>query len=576
MEIVSVAVNPGSNGERNLLWLESQIERWRMTPVRCLLGILLIAMLIAGVVLLVYRTGGIQYVYAHSMYFPVVLAALLFGWRGGLLAAVAGGLALGPMMPIDVATGQMQTPLNWIYRSLLFGLIGLVVGLGAGYLTRQLHVARWLAFHEPMTGLPNRLKLEQRLLTFSSRGNAVPALILVQLNNIDMIGRNFGFPMVDEVIKAAYHRIHRKLPPGCDAYLFQSDQIAAILPDNMLRGDRELPERIANTLRTPVVVDSVAMHLEVRFGIVRGGVIEKTPMRLLQHASTAVANGRRDGREVSRFVAGESAAERQVLELLGQVRRAIENDELELHYQPKFDIRSGRLVGAEALIRWQHPERGMIPPGLFIPAMEETSLIHPVTEWVIKRAFADQTRLSGNGIDIVMALNISTRNLQSEEFESRLAGHLKAAMIDPKKIELEVTESAFMGNLEQMIGVLNRLRDLGLRIAVDDFGTGHSSLAYLHRLPLDTIKIDQSFIRELGKNERSAAVVRAAVMICRVLGYHCVAEGIEDEDAVAWLREFDGMEGQGFHYARPMPYDQFESWALERLRLQETQAAIRG
>ncbi|WP_260295764.1 putative bifunctional diguanylate cyclase/phosphodiesterase [Sedimenticola hydrogenitrophicus] len=559
-EAAPIPEQPDNRAEQSLVWLTTHWAFWRPTPLRHLLAALVLALLVGGVTALVYLTGGIQYVYSHSMYLPIVLAALLFGWRGGLALALVGGVALGPFMPIDVDAGQMQSPLNWIYRALLFSLIGVALGLGVGYLKKQLHMARWLAFHEPLTGLPNRLQLEQGLLTFAGTDMGSPALILIQLRNIEMIGRNFGYQTMDEVIKAAYHRIKVQLPEGCSAYLFWSDQIAAILPDNLLQDDAELPERIAGSLRTPVTVSGLAMHLEVQMGIVRGGVIEQSPMGLLQHASAALETGLKEGRELSLFIPGAADAEREVLGLLGQLREAIREGQLQLHYQPKVELASGRVIGAEALVRWRHPQRGLIPPGLFLPAAEETSLIHPLTEWVIGQALSDQVRLRECGLDLIVAVNVSPRNLQSKGFERYLRGQLAMPSVRPEMIELEVTESAFMGNIEEAILLLERVRELGVKIAVDDFGTGHSSLAYLHRLPLDTIKIDQAFVRDLGSHDGSLAVVRAAVMICEALGYKSVAEGIETEAALLELRESGVQVGQGYYYSRPLPFDDFVAW----------------
>ncbi|MEA2167233.1 MAG: hypothetical protein QOF76_533, partial [Solirubrobacteraceae bacterium] len=250
----------------------------------------------------------------------------------------------------------------------------------------------------------------------------------------------------------------------------------------------------------------------------------------------------------------------QRLALAGELRRAIENGELVLHYQPKIDVASGRVVGAEALCRWQHPTLGLVMPDDFVPMAEHTGLITPLTKTVLNIALAQIARWRDAGNRMSVAVNLSARSFLDSQLLDELPGMLEAWGVDPALLELEITESMIVGDPERARAVLGRLNDLGVTLAIDDFGTGYSSLAYLRALPVDEIKIDRSFVMEMAGTDSGETIVRSIIDLAHNLGLRAVAEGVEDQGLLTRLTELGCDVAQGYYISRPLPVARFEQW----------------
>jgi EAL domain-containing protein (putative c-di-GMP-specific phosphodiesterase class I) len=253
------------------------------------------------------------------------------------------------------------------------------------------------------------------------------------------------------------------------------------------------------------------------------------------------------------------------LTLVGELRRALEEGELVLHYQPKATLADGDVRGVEALVRWQHPERGLVPPDVFIPVAEQTGLIRPLTLFVVERALRQCRAWREQGLDLTVAVNVAMRNILDDRFPDELADLLQQHRLEPETLELELTETSVLADPPRAKAILQRLRDAGVKLAVDDFGTGYASLAYLSELPVDEIKIDRSFVMAMDREEQYARIVRSTIDLGRNLRLSVVAEGVETSEVWSQLAELGCHSAQGYFLARPLPAEELTPWLRERL-----------
>ncbi|HEX6266321.1 MAG TPA: GGDEF domain-containing phosphodiesterase, partial [Burkholderiales bacterium] len=282
---------------------------------------------------------------------------------------------------------------------------------------------------------------------------------------------------------------------------------------------------------------------------------------LLGAADAAMYRAKQAGRNAYQFFTAEiNRRTRARAQLGGELRRALEREEFALVYQPKFDLATGQACGAEALLRWNHPERGVVPPAQFVPLLEETGLIVAVGEWVLERACRDLKAWAAAGAQpLPVAVNLSARQFTQAGLDARIGAVLSGAGVSPQLIELEITESQLMHDPGQAIGTMRALREQGIRIAIDDFGTGYSSLAYLTRFPVAALKVDRSFVAGIGRESGDAAIVRAIIEMARALGFTVIAEGVEHAAQVEFLRRYGCHQAQGYFFARPMPAAELQS-----------------
>jgi EAL domain-containing protein (putative c-di-GMP-specific phosphodiesterase class I) len=259
------------------------------------------------------------------------------------------------------------------------------------------------------------------------------------------------------------------------------------------------------------------------------------------------------------FTDNLNAQVREKVMLESGLRRAIERGELRLHYQPKIDLATSRLIGAESLVRWQHPSMGLVSPAKFIPVAEDSGLIVPLGEWVLRAACEQIRKWRDRGLEPKVAINVSARQFQQQNLAEVVLGAVREAGVDPACLELELTESAIMKDAEASVSTLDRIKSRGISIAIDDFGTGYSSLSYLKRLPLDVLKIDRSFVRDITTDHNDAAIVRAIIGLARSLGIKVIAEGVEDEKQLAFLNANGCNYGQGYLFGRPIEPEGFEA-----------------
>jgi diguanylate cyclase (GGDEF)-like protein/PAS domain S-box-containing protein len=411
-----------------------------------------------------------------------------------------------------------------------------------------------LAHHDALTSLPNRVLFRSQLEIALNqlRENEHLALLYLDIDHFKSINDTLGHPVGDELMRAVADRLRRCMQPGDSVARLGGDEFALI--HTAIRHPQDcipLLNKIYDAIRVPYELDGHHVIADVSIGIAIAPGDGTEPDELLKNADLALYGAKAEGRGTYRFFELDMDArmkERRSLEL--DLRKAIANGEFELYYQPIHDIARNRVVGCEALIRWHHPERGMIAPAQFIPVAEETGLINPIGEWVLRQACADAANWPD---DLKVAVNLSPVQFRSRSLVQSIFNAFASAGLRPDRLELEITETVLMHHTDATIDVLKQLHKIGVRIAIDDFGTGFSSLSYLRSFPISKLKIDRTFIRDLPVDADAMAIVRAVVGLANSLGIVSTAEGVETERQLEALRAMGCSEMQGYLLSPPRP-----------------------
>ena len=425
------------------------------------------------------------------------------------------------------------------------------------------------ALHDALTGLPNRTLLQDRLghaIEIARRESSTLAVMFIDLDRFKNVNDSLGHDAGDSLLVTVTSRLKDCMRRSDTIARLGGDEFVVILSDFAAASEvAEVAEKIVAQVMEPMTLKGHEVHVGASIGIALYPQDGEDVTSLMKGADTAMYRAKNAGRSTFRFfdakVDGE-AVER--LKLEAALRRAIENREFELFYQPKIQLNGTGLAGAEALIRWNSPERGLVPPDMFIPLAEETGLIIAIGDWVLSEACRQLADWQKRGLPPVrIAVNVSARQFMDERFCDRVAGLLKSFELDPSMLEVELTESTVMADPEKAVLQLQRLREIGLAVSVDDFGTGYSSLSYLKKLPLNTIKIDRSFVRHLDTESDNAAIVRAILGLGMALGMTAIAEGVETLGEEQHLQDAGCQVAQGFKYSKPIPANDFEEWLGE-------------
>lgn len=529
---------------------------------RHLLRLFAAALLIAsalGVYMLVYATGGIKFVYSHSMYVPILLSGFLFGTLGGAVFGAFAGFVLGPFMPIDVVSGEMQETTNWLYRTGFFVLIGFLSGLASNLTRSYVERLQWASEHDEATHLPNRNAIVKQLSRLYIDSSVRKLLAVIYLENGRELNASFGEAVVDQVLVQFPERIAAAIGHVTPVYRLGSAQLAVLIEEGS-QGRSALLKALVDAFQEPFPVNGIFIHIDVRIGYTEVGQHHTQSAIYLQEAEEALSAAVENLQDCVAYCPEFIKTKQDNLSIIGDLRNALQSGQLTMYYQPKVELATGKVVSVESLIRWDHPLRGRIPPDSFIPRAEQSTLINLVTEFALEQSVAQLAAWQKAGIEVSMAINISTRNLLQPGFDEAVIRQLLRHQLEGNRIELEVTEGALAVDMTRTIRELAALAALKVIISVDDFGTGYSSLRYLHLLPISIIKIDQSFVRSLPTDEGSVHIVEAALMLAHKMGMNVVAEGVECESAWRFLRQARCDMAQGYFIASPMPAKEFEQW----------------
>ncbi|MHB8473749.1 MAG: bifunctional diguanylate cyclase/phosphodiesterase [Gammaproteobacteria bacterium] len=426
---------------------------------------------------------------------------------------------------------------------------------------RDHETIRHMAYYDALTGLPNHVYFEENMQqALTAAGDQSAALLLLDINRFQEVNDALGFKQGDLLLKDISKRLLDTMGEEAIVARMRGDEFAVLLPIGEAAEAAEMTSRIFAALETPFILSDLRLDISATVGITlfpQDGVEATT---LIRHADVAMHQAKKSGQRSAFYATEQDQDSSRRLALAGELRHAIEHGELVLYYQPKVDIQACEVCGAEALVRWIHPQRGLIPPDEFIPLAEYTGLIKPLTDWVLEAALQQSAIWRRAGLALPIAVNISARNLQETEFLEKMERLLKSLDGDARWLEIEITESAIMDDPGRALDILTRLQNLGIPLFIDDFGTGYSSLGYLQRLPVSAIKIDKSFVFDMLTNKDSAAIVRSTITLAHDLDLKVVAEGVENQAMWNRLARLGCDVAQGYYLSKPVPARQFSDW----------------
>ncbi|HEU4442641.1 MAG TPA: EAL domain-containing protein [Burkholderiales bacterium] len=479
-------------------------------------------------------------------------------------------------------------------------LAAVLGGMAAVYLAMQLMLARYhrllreqeheraaqeerirhQAYHDSLTGLPNRASFAEHLdeaMRRAKRAGWPLALLFLDLDNFKRVNDSLGHDAGDRLLRVAAERIRRAVREADMLFRMGGDEFTVLLED--VRGPEEaamVSSRVLEAMAEPLQLQHHEISVTASIGIALYPRDDVVAERLLKSADTAMYRAKELGRNRYAFFAPEmnERVESQIL-VEAALRRGLKNHEFVLHFQPRVSVASGRATGAEALLRWRHPEWGLVEPARFVPLLEETGMVVPVGAWVLAEACRQARSWQEAGLPpLRVSVNLSSRQFRSESLLESVSEALRASRLQPQMLELELTESLLVENVEHAMGVMGKLKAIGTAISIDDFGTGYSSLGYLKRFPIDSLKIDRSFVRDIATSPKDAAIVKAISALARSLGIGLIAEGVEEAWQAEFLRGRHCTEMQGFLFSRALPPEQMVEALSRAYPLPRASAAV--
>lgn len=431
-----------------------------------------------------------------------------------------------------------------------------------------------LAFFDPLTNLPNRRsfmnKLQNEILESKLSGLKFTTL-LININDFKLINEEWGHEIGDLVLKETANTIQSAVQQNGEAAHFGGDEFVVLLKN--IENEQDLMKRLQDLLgkfENPLIIDDREYKITVGIGVVNYPEHGGSPEDLIKNADIAQRHIKEN--EKNDFMIFDQTIENQSLErrlLESALRKGISNQQFYLEYQPKMNMTTNVLYGMEALVRWKHPDLGIIPPGKFISVAEETGLIVPLGEWILRESCRQTKQWQDAGYpQLVVSVNVSVRQLADLKFMDKLEAILNETKLDPKWLELEVTESV-LADVDRIVSILKEIRKRGIQISIDDFGTGYSSLSYIKELPIDTLKVDQSFVKDIHSNEESKAIAQVILNLANSMGLNVIAEGVELQEHVEELSKGGYILGQGYYFSRPLKVKAFEQFIDEQLKIKK-------
>lgn len=457
-----------------------------------------------------------------------------------------------------IGEGDYTTPVVMERSDELGLLAGAINLMQSGIAEREVQLAH-NALHDPLTGLPNRALVMERLGSAVSSQRPV-ALLYLGIDNFRGISSSIGLEGVEQLLRLISEQLKLPLRPGDTVARLSDNEFLLLVHNAETDSAVAVADRLQRLLVKPQRIGEQDIAMDACIGIAAYPADGDSAAELLRRASIARQDASQLPGRLQVYVEGRDVAHQRQISLIRDLRQAPRNGELALHYQPKLDIRNGRVTQAEALLRWQHPQFGSVSPAEFIVLAERTGSIQLLTNWVIEEALRQLAEWARRGLVLQLSVNISADDLVDSNLADRVSALLKLHRVPAEQLIFEITESAIMREPEQSLKVLNRLREFGISLSVDDFGTGYSSLAHLKRLPVQELKIDQSFVRDLDETSEDAVIVRSTIEMSHNLGLKVVAEGVEYEHSLRLLEHWQCDTAQGYLISRPLNAVAFEAW----------------
>lgn len=428
---------------------------------------------------------------------------------------------------------------------------------------KQEETMHYIAFHDDLTGLPNKgllhRVLAEQIENAKSERKKI-AVLFIEMKGLKIVNDLYGYAIGDQVLLAAATQIRQAMAEESVLGRWSGNEFVLVLPVEKEEQVKELAYQLIETVEEPLLVNGQEFFMTLKIGISlypKDGEDGKTLIR-----KADIARHELSKKAISQFRFFEKQMNRTIhekIQMERELRKALELEEFEVYYQPQTQLQTGKIVGMEALIRWNHPEKGMIPPNKFIPIAEETGLIIPINEWVMETACRQTKELLAQHPHLTVSVNLSPYEFESRRLVQKIMKILEKTKLPPHCLDVEITERMTM-DTEKAIPILKRLKSIGVTISVDDFGTGYSSLSYLKKLPIDRLKIDRSFVQNMHEKE---AILPTIISLGHNIGVKVLAEGVETEQEAAYLKEKQCDEAQGYYYARPLPYRELTAFLAQ-------------
>ncbi len=472
------------------------------------------------------------------------------------------------LLNMDDADERIVRVKRWVWAidAILFLILALII------IWRKVdRRIRILANFDPVTGLPNRNLLHDRVsqaISFARRYDKIAALLFIDLDDFKVVNDSLGHNVGDKLLRELGNRLTACVREMDSVARLGGDEFVILLTGMTHRdGVVFIAEKILEALSRPFLLEGHEIFISSSIGIATFPKDGEDEATLLKHADSAMYHAKERGKGHYQFYAAEMnelALER--LSLVNDLHRALERNEFELHYQPQVNLKTGKITGVEALVRWRHPHKGMISPSKFISVAEETRLILPLGEWVLNKACEQVVQWHKAGYDITVAVNISALQVEEHRLLELVDDALRQTGIDPKYLELELTENVLIERSDAVHRIFQQLRGKGVRMAIDDFGTGYSSLSYLSKLPIDKLKIDRSFVRDIANDANDRSIIEAIISMSHSLHLKAIAEGVETPEQEDFLRRLNCDEMQGFLFSRPLPAEEISAMLAANAR----------
>jgi len=511
-----------------------------------LIVIILVFFSMPAIYLLVYFTGGIKFVYSHTMYIPILLAGMFLGSPYGVIVALIGGIILGPIMPLDVSTGETQLFFNWMYRLLIFLAIGGLSQHFSSRFKRKTLLNKKLMSTNIETDIPNT----NYLIDYPDNSYKYTVLTVLVSDRVD-ITEIFGESIFPQIMYKTYKHLLDELPKDSIVIQTDTDKLGIVYPQGRFKLDAQ---KVNNILKKNITVNDINIYVEFYVGARKDKSLKECKTLIPFRESDKFARHAKKHNLLYAICEGIEIQKTLQTDLLGDFLQAMKNSETYLAYQPVVDLITMDIIGFEALIRWNHHTKGLIYPNDFIPLIERTKLVHPLLDWVIENSLAKINEFKQHKIDTTISVNLSAKNFRDYNLSKKVIDKVKSANINSNQLHLEITETVLMDNPKESQNIIKQFREIGVKIAIDDFGTGYSSFSYLSKFDVDYLKIDYSFISRI--HEPSVLeIVKAMINLAHQLKFKAIAEGIETKEQLKQLIDLGCDYAQGYLFAKPIHQD---------------------
>ncbi|OPJ55385.1 bifunctional diguanylate cyclase/phosphodiesterase [Alkalithermobacter paradoxus] len=503
--------------------------------------------------LVIYYTREKSQVYVYLMYFPIMISALKFGHLGGIITSVVASIIINLVIPLDINIKTSE-----IIIKISFILFGGIIGLYSSVVNNYIDKLRNVSYKDDITGLLNFNSMSDKIKELSHKKKHF-TVMSVTLHNHTSVALTFGFEKSNEFINQAAIVMKRNTPENVHVYRFYSNRFYMLCETV----DEEIIISIINTLicnlKAAIVIEDIPISFHPHIGIAYH-LDDEDALDISRKATIASEKAMEKGKDYIIYSNNQDTFHKENFKILWDFQKALERKELQIHYQPKINLKTSECEGFEALTRWKHPEKGYISPMVFIPLIENTTLIQDLTKFVIEEAFKKLSIWKCEGIDKSIAVNISSNNMEDDSIILHIENLLKKYDIDIDNFQIEITESAVIKDFDTALSFLNNVRSKGIKVAIDDFGTGYSSLNYLNLLPVDYIKVDHKFAKESLRNVKKTKIIEHIITLSHDLDMKVVVEGVENEDILANMYKMEADFAQGYYFSRPMPEEEMNEW----------------